>query len=72
MEWISVKDRLPELKNKYEGYEESDDVLVFGLDMKCSIGRYGICDEKIPFWTRDDGGLDGIIYWMPLPVPPES
>jgi hypothetical protein len=67
-EWISVKDRLPEV---------GQNVLV------CDVGPdsdYGIrvlsleCDEKGTYWDDGDGWWfepEDMSHWMPLPEPPE-
>lgn len=86
MEWISTKDRLPDLKKSFsDGCEffESDYVLVFGVD---EFREYG--EEKQVFiaslevddagylfngWSTIDGiHLENITHWMPLPEAPEE
>jgi hypothetical protein len=73
-QWISVKDRLPELnKHNY-----SDDVLM--------LGKYGIeithieKTKRIVRWkglqevveTNNGSSIDEYTHWMPLPKPPED
>ena len=70
-EWISVKDRLPEINKGFIGFAENQEV--------CNCYRY-------PNHTKDDSpvfyaqtkagllicGLESITHWMPLPKPPEE
>ena len=68
MEWIPVKERLPELNT---------DVLV----CDARYGYFGIWSlekderEDKPYW-EDDGGcwksLDDVTHWMPLPESPDA
>lgn len=63
MKWISVKDRLP---------DTSKFVLTYSAD-----GFYGV--EKyltyLKHWSEDNYRPDAekcrVLYWMPLPEPPE-
>ena len=60
-EWISVKDRLPE---KYT------EVLVYRRDLRgyeCEIDFGQLCSDGT--WLYDD--IYDVLYWMPLPDPPE-
>ena len=67
MEWISVKDRLPENEGFYLVYckdvleTESEDVPSMIVD---TFNTYG--DEK---WFSEYEDAD---YWMPLPEPPKE
>ena len=62
-EWISVKDRMP---------EKDTEVLVYRRDLR------GLCNCEIDFeylcadgtWLYCD--IYEVLYWMPLPEPPES
>lgn len=69
MEWISVKDRLPEGKTNdipclvYDNYHRSRVVRIFNQRHEC--------------WDQEDGddyytdAVDGkITHWMELPTPP--
>lgn len=63
MEWISIKDKLP---------ESGKPVLVWngGLDLEYHIGVY------VPGagWStnRDSYDLDYVTHWMPLPAAPRQ
>lgn len=64
MEWISVKDRLPEY---VKGKTSSKEVLVYSKD-----GGIGICFVNPGgAWYLDDFDIE-INYWMPLPEPPKE
>ena len=62
MEWISVKDRLPNIGNFVFGYGLNDGLIL------------GIRIQEDGSWITDNirwsGGL--ITHWMPLPDPPEA
>jgi len=65
MEWISVKDRLPNKKGRaylvfIGDYSNSQDAVeVAWFDGKLEINDYPELE-------------DGITHWMPLPEPPKS
>lgn len=69
-EWISVKDRVPEIDK---------DVLVFDSNTKqCSV-RYRLnefypdCDEENNKYAWNDQGIiNSVTHWMPLPEPPKE
>ena len=66
-EWVSVKERLPEMKQ---------DVLMLFDGGNMAVGWWHDSDEYITFWCAytDDGFYtdcdDMPVYWMPLPKPP--
>jgi len=64
MEWISVKDRLPIKDGVYEVcYEESE------ISARC-CGREYFIDGQ---WVVPPLAFNlEIIFWMPLPIPPEK
>ncbi len=69
MEWISVKDRLP---------EHGQDVIVYGPDGVVAYVTYMANDNLLyTGFYFDVGGeyitlLKGITHWMPLPEPPNK
>ena len=66
MEWISVKDRLPENKTG-NPHELTDDVLVYIKEGVVGICEYYPKDNK---WFFDDIEFE-VTHWMPLPEPPK-
>jgi hypothetical protein len=71
MEWISVKDRLPEIEQEVLAYGElvDGDKKVYPYMAVChiySITKYATF-QNIE-WRY--GGNDGITHWMPLPPKP--
>lgn len=66
-EWISVKDRLPEI--------HSPDVLAYDGKNQFISGRWGV-GNTVYFQTNNCGccnsGMGEITHWMPLPKPPEE
>ena len=66
MEWISVKDRMPNMK---------DIVLVYDTFLECvSIGYISEFLGKRAVWVIDYGESvsDTVTHWMPLPEPPKE
>ena len=69
MQWISVKDRLPEIKQ---------DVLMCFDSGNMAVGFWYDGDEDITFWcaNTDDGWYTDCdcmpLYWMPLPELPKK
>lgn len=69
MQWISVKDRLPEIKQ---------DVLMCFDSGNMAVGFWYDGDEDITFWcaNTDDGWYTDCdcmpLYWMPLPELPKE
>jgi len=67
MEWISVKDRLPETEGHYLVYSkdvlelESEDVSPMIVD------SFNIYEEEKWFSEYEDAD-----YWMPIPKPPKK
>ena len=81
MEWISVKDRLPESDDQYLVFAQ------FECDEESSIYifDYDSCAEEFGVWEEHYdsdmlGYLDSefvkypatVLYWMPLPEPPKE
>ena len=66
MEWISVKDRMPNMK---------DIVLVYDTFLECvSIGYISEFLGERTVWIIDYGESvsDTVTHWMPLPEPPKE
>ena len=63
MEWISVKDRLPDHKTQCIGYFEVAYSYGFNInEVFYNDGRW--------FWDLDS--IENITHWMPLPEPPKQ
>lgn len=70
-EWISVKDRMPELHVE---------VLVYGIlpyEIHPEIHQCYLCDvngkNKLEFWTSISAyDVKNVTHWMPLPEPPKE
>ena len=80
MEWISVKDRLPETTVQHEGkeweYQSSQKVFIW-IDNDNEPSKACYCKgETFENWSVDFGDdlieveLDEVTYWMPLPPKP--
>lgn len=81
MEWISVKDKLPEVHPATDGdYWASDFVLVYfgdGVLNKICVANYEVDGEDKCLWVSfSDTGTGDMAYdvthWMPLPEPPKE
>ena len=70
-EWISVKERLPDLREVYKGSPlESGDVLIF--QHYVTIGRFGeTYGKRKRRWTDARQYVCKPTHWMPLPEPPK-
>lgn len=63
MEWISVKDRLP---------DNAGDVLCLFIGWDDMI-FHGVAFHEEDGWYDSDGeSVNNVIYWMPLPEPPKE
>ncbi|GAG11897.1 unnamed protein product [marine sediment metagenome] len=66
MDWISVKDKLP---------EDCKNVLCYIKDIECKFYGEGYYYESIKHWylrkTRTNGNYE-VTHWMPLPEPPKE
>jgi hypothetical protein len=58
MEWISVKDRLP---------ENLDEVVIYVSDYGIDIAFY----SNQSFFDYNSDGILSVTHWMPLPKPPK-
>ena len=71
MEWISVKDRLPELNTWVLAYDYKKELIV------CSYTTTN--DHLGVLWNMlssgcgcCDGDFEGVTHWMPLPPKPDQ
>ena len=71
-EWISVKDRLPEIKEFDDMVSES--VLVCSGRTSMAVAWMSNIFNESGKWASDGDVLSAIgeiTHWMPLPVPPK-
>ena len=73
MEWISVKDRLPERNHKYLVYGKVEtNFLDYSFIGVAELWQVGVTGSQ---WRLDDfeaGDEDYITHWMPLPEAPKD
>lgn len=70
-EWISVKDKLPEIREAYTGGpRESTTVLCFS-GFVCT-GRYGETYRTRRTRWDTQFGVREVTHWQPLPDPPKE
>ena len=70
MEWIPVKERLPEMPPDDEGFPVSCVVLIYCLDSYIGTAHAAIYDDKVEWYSDDDYNNNYVTHWMPLPAPP--
>lgn len=75
-QWISVKDRLPEVNRGGGGYEEITVIATDGESVRPMIYERACIRGKTKYrwkwiWDRIYEGKP-IVAWMPLPAPPEG
>ena len=65
MEWISVKDKLPEI---------GQEVLVIDTNMNYHIANFNPGKTTHYYWDCDEYGLrkQDVNYWIELPKPPKK
>ena len=74
MEWISVKDRLPELDKPVLCYSRIKDIDGDSYNVT-SLGKRFVNYTQKPVFVADAGNFantEEILFWMPLPEPPKS
>ena len=65
MEWISVKDRLPEKEKEVLVYWTNTSQCKRHYEIIYYTGDHWFClDDKVRPWIK-------VTHWMPLPEPPE-
>jgi len=69
MEWINIKDKMPKKDENVIvcGYQESGDTELLTFYNTAWYNGFGWEDEKGNF-----GDGEEILFWMPLPLPPEK
>ena len=70
-EWISVKDRLPDLISCNVGTAYSEAVIAWTSGRKAMIAVWDGIDWIAPFDYWEAWGEE-ITHWMPLPYPPKG
>lgn len=65
-EWISVKDRLPEIYVDVNTCDSKNNVSTGCLSPRTTRKR------KLIWSTRHRGSKTDVMYWMPLPEPPKE
>jgi hypothetical protein len=63
MEWISVKDRLPESNDTH--------LIIAGVTKWYDVCHYDL-DRGVWYDCIDYDDVDGVTHWMPLPEPPKE
>jgi len=73
MSWISVKDRLPELKESYSGSPlRSERVLIYNghyVDLGKIEESY---KRRVRSWKDSTYRIACVTHWQPLPEPPRE
>ena len=75
-EWISVKDRLPELSTDMKTIKFSGNVLICVNDDEVFTARL-VCDksDNTMFWSASKGGsyyLEEPTHWQPIVLPKQE
>jgi hypothetical protein len=69
-EWISVKDKLPEIDQECLTYCENK---YFGKNSTYPLGhKYVAVDRYLSCGFRTDTFYGEVLYWQPLPPPPDA
>ena len=75
IEWISVKDRLPEATcvNSHGEMVYSDAVIVFMVfEDDYAYVTVDRCDVTTKHWFHEGYDVCRVTHWMPLPEPPDK
>lgn len=83
--WISVRDKLPELKGNYDRYliviegdnmfpEEGEEKTYRYVDIGYCLHSMDANGNEIYYWANDNDSdpIDRVIYWMTLPDTPKK
>ena len=74
MEWISVKDRLPEIDHEvliiYTIGKDDNEFNVYETARVDNVTEYS--NGKVADWRRDGYSSVKPTHWMPLPEPPKK
>lgn len=73
MDWISVKDRLPELDELVLCYSRVKDIDGDFYNV-ISLGKRFVNYTQKPVFSADAGSfasIEEILFWLPLPEPPK-
>lgn len=71
-EWISVKDRLPEIKEREPRQNPCSDPVLMTDGENMSVGRRWTCGEYEHFLPDYREEFSRATHWMPLPKPPKE
>ncbi len=70
--WISVDERLPDMKPMYEGGPKTSELVLIFTGHYVSAGKYEEAYGKRTLrWEDRFGRRAHVTHWMPLPEPPE-
>ena len=72
MEWISVENRLPEIKNRGKKENPCSDSVLVTDGVEIQVGNRWICGNKEYFLPYYRLTIEDITHWMPLPEPPKD
>jgi len=73
-EWISVDERLPEMRKPYTSapYMESEQVLATNGHYSFIAKYADTYTQKKRRWEDHSGRVAHVTHWMPLPTPPAA
>jgi hypothetical protein len=73
MQWISVKDRLPEIEEVRNDYKRSKVVLWIDHDKDMMVGYQLTIGDRTRVMTRfSEPRIENFTHWMPLPAAPKD